>query len=295
MASRRSAPSLSTLPSLNEMPAAPFENPEPPVALTIAGSDCSAGAGLQADLKTFSAHGVFGLTVVTSVVAEIPGKVVAVECVTPELVIQQIEVLANAYPLGSIKTGMLANRAIVEAVADTLRRSASNIPLVVDPVMIASSGDRLLEEDAIVSYREQLLPLAALITPNLNEAVELFGQPIETEAAMAKAAQVLAETYQTSVLLKGGHLSGEEVVDLLWDGAEMHRFAAPRVENVETHGTGCTLSATIAAGLANGLSLPEAVGGAKRYITAAISQSLGWRNPGQAGINALNHFPPGLD
>jgi hydroxymethylpyrimidine/phosphomethylpyrimidine kinase len=258
-----------------------------PVALTIAGSDSSAGAGLQADLKTFSALGVYGLSAVTCVVAETPGRVSRVEPVAEEGVREQIELLLRAFPVGAVKTGMLYSRQIVALVAAVLKDHPS-IPLVVDPVMIATSGDPLLEDDAIATYEEQLFPRAAVITPNLDEASRLLGQQIGDAEAMRAAGRKLAEKYGVPVLLKGGHLRGDAAIDLLFAGDEVTELTAPFLRGVSTHGTGCTYSAAIAAGLAAGLSLNEATHRAKKYVTATIEQHHAWGE-----LHALNHSPTG--
>lgn len=270
----------------------------PPVALTIAGSDSSSGAGLQADLKAFAAHGVYGLCAATSIVAEIPGRVVAWEAVEATLLGQQLDTVAEGFAIGAAKTGMLANPALVGVVCDFLWERRGQFPVVVDPVMVASSGDRLLVEEAIDSYRHRLLPMAAVATPNLAEAAVLLDRTVDdlAESEMEAAAIEFSDRYRCPVLIKGGHWrQGPEAVDVLWDGAGFHRFAAPRVADIDTHGTGCTLSAAIAAGLALGLALPEAIDRAKRYITAAIHQAHVWpAGQGRSAIRALNHFPEGV-
>ena len=227
----------------------------PPVALTVAGSDSSSGAGIQADLKTFADHDVYGLTAVTSVVAEIPGKVVSWETVAPELLTQQLKVLAEGFPIRAAKTGMLAKPELVERVVSFLKADARSFPLVVDPVMVASSGDPLLVDEAVALYRERLLPLAAVATPNLAEVAVLLDREVSSIATleMGAAAREFTDRYGCPVLIKGGHWqSGDEAVDLLWDGREEHRFSVRRLQGVDTHGTGCTLSAAIAANLAWG-------------------------------------------
>src|SRR5438094_5930142 len=230
----------------------------PPVALTIAGSDSSAGAGVQANLKTFSALGVYGLTAVSCIVAETPGTVSRIEPVSPELVRKQITLFRN-FPIAAAKTGLLYAAEIVEmvacAIADLLANSAKRFPLVIDPVITATSGDRLLEPGAVELYESKLFPLATLIMPNLNEAAELLGQKIQNRQSMEKAARVLARKYRSSILLKGGHLTGDSAIDLLFAGGKITEFTAPFVRGVATHGTGCTYSAAITAGLASGLSL----------------------------------------
>lgn len=263
----------------------------PPVALTIAGSDNSAGAGAQADLKTFTALGVYGLTAITCVVAEVPGKVSAIAPVPPEIVAEQIRLSLEAYPVAAIKTGMLFSRAGIEAVCLALERLplASRPPLVVDPVMIATSGDPLLEPEGIAAYRERLLPLATVVTPNLDEAAVFAGRPLTTPEAMREAGVELARRFGTAFLLKGGHLRGEAFDLLAFPDGESDAFTAPRVAGVSTHGTGCTLSAAITAGLARGLPLREAVACAKRYVHEAIAGHFRWSNASGANTDALNH------
>jgi len=220
----------------------------PPVALTIAGSDSSAGAGIQADLKTFSALGVYGLTAVTCVVAETPGHVSKIEPVSAELVRDQIEVLLRSFPVAAIKTGLLFSASIIAEIASALRVHRS-IPLVLDPVMVATSGDALLEDDAIQTYERDLFPLAALLTPNLGEAGRLIGKRITDLTGMREAGETLAKKYGVPVLLKGGHLTGDYAIDLLFSKGSVIEFSAPFSRGVATHGTGCTYSAAITAGL----------------------------------------------
>jgi hydroxymethylpyrimidine/phosphomethylpyrimidine kinase len=256
-----------------------------PVALTIAGSDSSAGAGIQADLKTFSALAVYGLTAVTCVVAETPGKVSKIEAVSAALVREQIEVVMRGFPVAAIKTGLLCSGEIIGAVADVLREQSS-IPLVIDPVMVATSGDALLPDDAIDIYERELFPIAALVTPNLNEAARLLGSAINNIRAMREAGQVLAKKYGVPVLLKGGHLSGDQAIDLLFDRGTVMEFSAPFSRGVTTHGTGCTYSAAITAHLAAGLALKDAISRAKKFVTASIAQHYAWNT-----VHALNHSP----
>ncbi|MEO5754878.1 MAG: bifunctional hydroxymethylpyrimidine kinase/phosphomethylpyrimidine kinase, partial [Chthoniobacterales bacterium] len=244
--------------------------------MTIAGSDCSAGAGLQADLKTFSALGVFGLTAVTCVVAEIPGKVARIDAVDPANVRDQIELLLANFPVGAIKTGLLLSPEIVELVATILERSAAGVPLVVDPVMIATSGDALLQPAAVETYRARLFPRATLVTPNMAEAAALTGKPVRNLDEMRVAGRELAEKFGTRFLVKGGHLGGhlggDSATDLLFGGTAELEFRAPFVVGVSTHGTGCTYSAAIAARLALGDELEEAIQRAKDFVSRAISQ-----------------------
>jgi hydroxymethylpyrimidine/phosphomethylpyrimidine kinase len=257
----------------------------PPVALTIAGSDSSAGAGVQADLKTFTALGVYGLTAVTCVVAETPGEVSRIEPVSAELVRDQIEVLLRSFPVGAIKTGLLFSGRIVAEIAHALRAHGP-VPLVIDPVMVATSGDALLEDDAIQIYERELFPLAALLTPNLGEAGRLIGKSIRDLPGMRDAGRILAEKYGVPVLLKGGHLTGDIAVDLLFADGNVIEFSAPFSRGIATHGTGCTYSAAITAGLASGLPLEEATRRAKEFVTAAIVQHHAWD-----AVHALNHSP----
>lgn len=256
----------------------------PPVALTIAGSDNSAGAGAQADLKTFTAHGVYGLTAITCVVAEVPGRVSAIQPVDLGVVRQQIELSLGAYPVAAAKTGMLHSRAVIELVAELFR--GSPIPLVVDPVMVASSGDPLLEPTAVAAYQERLFPLATLVTPNLDEARTLLGRSIADAEAMRAAGIELARRHGAAFLMKGGHLGGAEAIDwLCFADGRAREFRAPFTHGVSTHGTGCTYAAAVAAGLAAGGGLEAAVGQAKRYLTESVAGFFRWGT-----TDALNHF-----
>ena len=257
----------------------------PPVALSIAGSDNSAGAGAQADLKTFSAFGVYGLTAITCVVAEVPGKVSAIAPVPPEIVAEQIRLSLGAYPVAAVKTGMLHCRAVIEAVCEALQ--AARPVLVVDPVMVATSGAALLEPEAVDAYRRRLFPLARLVTPNLDEAAALVGFPISSVTEMREAGRKLCRQFGCAFLLKGGHLRGEAVDLLCTPEGKASEFSAPRVPGVSTHGTGCTLSAAITAGLAAGVPLEQAVANAKRFVTRAIAQHHRWLRPG-GETHALN-------
>ena len=269
----------------------------PPVALTIAGSDSSAGAGIQADLKTFNALGVYGITAVTCVVAETPGKVSRIEPMSAEIVREQIEVLAKSFPIAAIKTGLLCSGEIIVAVAralvDLARKSAVrmdssrgeiDIPLVIDPVMVATSGDPLLRPDAIKLYETKLFPLATLITPNLDETSQLLGEKIKDRQSMERAARALSKKYEVSILLKGGHLAGSKAIDLLFHRGKLTEFAAPFIRGVATHGTGCTYSAAITAGLASGLSLEASIRRAKKFVTDSIRQHFTWDS-----VHALKH------
>ena len=228
-------------------------------------------------------------------VAETPGAVSKIEPVSAELVREQIEVLLRSFPVAAIKTGMLFSREIVEEVARTLRshgqKTKAPIPLVIDPVMVATSGDALLRDEAVESYERELFPLAALLTPNLSEGARLSGESINDLAAMRKTGQMLANRYGVPLLLKGGHLAGDHAIDLLFVGEKMTEFSAPFARGVTTHGTGCTYSAAIAAGLAHGLPLEESVRRAKKFVTATITQHHAWGTPEGSALHALNHSP----
>lgn len=267
-------------------------NPEIPVVLTIAGSDSSAGAGIQADLKTFSAFGVYGLTALTCTVAETPGHVLKIEAVSAEMVSAQMEVLLKSFPVAAMKTGLLFSHEIVSAVARTLRAHARETStLVIDPVMVATSGDPLLRDDAVEVYEQELFPLATLLTPNLAEAARLLGEPIHDLQAMRTAGARLTEKYRIPVLLKGGHLSGPDAIDLLFAAGNIVEFSAPFSRGIATHGTGCTYSAAITAGLARGLSLDEAVRRAKQFVTKTIAEHFSWQTSSGGALQALNHSP----
>src|SRR5437762_25788 len=261
-----------------------------PVALTIAGSDCSGGAGIQADLKTFAALGVYGLTAVTCVVAEIPGKVSRVEAVTPKMVRKQIAVLLKNFEVGSIKTGLLCSAEIISAVARERQSTRQRIPLVIDPVMIATSGEHLLEPAAIDAYKKELFPLATLITPNLDEGGLLLGTRIRGRQQMQRAAKALAKQFGCAILLKGGHLQGDDAIDLLFHNSRLTEFSAPFVRDVATHGTGCTYSAAITSGLACGLSLEQAVQRGKRFVTRSIARHFRWASKSGDILDALRHW-----
>ncbi|MBU3665377.1 MAG: bifunctional hydroxymethylpyrimidine kinase/phosphomethylpyrimidine kinase [Chthoniobacterales bacterium] len=251
--------------------------PAPPVALTIAGSDNSCGAGIQADLKTFTAFGVYGLTAVTCVVAEVPGRVEHVQAVKPGVLRSQIRMLFDAYPVVAVKTGMLYSRPLLRVVSEELADRIGRFHLVVDPVMVASSGDPLLKPDAVRAYEHELFPLADVITPNLDEAAVLLGRKIRTRHAMDAAARELHGKYRAAVLLKGGHLRGSRAVDVLCDRKEIQEFVLPFIPRRETHGSGCTLSSAVTAGLARGRSLRVAVGDAKKFLHRAIERQLAWQ------------------
>ncbi len=253
-----------------------------PVALSIAGSDPSGGAGIQADLKTFHQFGVYGEAVITLLTVQNTVGVKRVECLEPELVAAQIEAVVEDIPPAAAKTGALGNRAIVEVVASIARRC--RFPLVVDPVMISKHGAPLISTEARDALIRDLIPASRLITPNIPEAESLAGVAIRNRDDMQQAAIVLHEMGTAAVLIKGGHLDGD-AVDLLLDGGEWHEFAVPRIGTRHTHGTGCTFSAAITAGLAIGLPVADAVSRAKAFLTEAIRT-----NPGLgAGSGPVNH------
>ena len=257
------------------------------IALTIAGSDSGGGAGIQADLKTFSALGVYGASVITAVTAQNTRAVTAVEAVSPALIRAQMEAVYAELPTQAVKTGMLGDSQTICTVADSL--AAVALPyLVIDPVMVAKSGDKLLADAAIATLRERLIPLATLITPNLPEAGELLGRPVTTRDDMPQAAADLLALGCHAVLLKGGHLAGDASDDLLLTTGGATWLSAARHPGKNTHGTGCTLSAAITAGLARGLALVDAVHAAKDYIGAAIAAAD--RLHVGSGHGPLHHF-----
>ena len=241
----------------------------PPVVLSIAGTDPSGGAGISADLKTFSALGAFGTAVVTAVVAQSTQGVAAVHQLSGEDVRRQLDVLLDDVEVDAVKIGMLGTAEVTRAVAGVLRERAPAY-VVLDPVMVATSGDRLLAADAVAALREELLPLCHLVTPNLPEAADLLEEPeVHDEAEMAAQLERLG-ALGPGVLLKGGHLDGDQSVDLLLVDGARHRLTAERVATRNTHGTGCTLSSAVAALRPRAASWEEAVRGAKDYLTAAL-------------------------
>jgi hydroxymethylpyrimidine/phosphomethylpyrimidine kinase len=243
------------------------------IAVTIAGSDSSGGAGIQADLKTFSALGVYGASVITALTAQNTRGVQGIHDVPPAFVARQIDSVFSDLVVNAVKIGMLSQPAVIEAVASGLDRHDARA-VVLDPVMIAASGDALLVPEAIATLRSVLLPRALLVTPNLPEAAALLGEVVaRNEAVVAAQAERIRALGPRAVLIKGGHAEGAESVDILLDEEGFQRVAAPRIATRNTHGTGCTLSSAIAAGLARGASLREAVSAAKAYISAAIGAS----------------------
>lgn len=257
--------------------------------MTIAGSDCSCGAGAQADLKTFAAFGVYGLSAITCVVSEVPGRVERVQAVSPEMLRSQIRILFDAYPVAAVKTGMLYSRPLLRVVSEELADRLGRYHLIVDPVMVASSGDPLLKPDAIRAYEQELFPLADVITPNLDEAAVLLGRRVSHRRDMAAAADELRSKYGAAVLLKGGHLEGREAADVLCTAGRTEELVLPRLATRETHGTGCTLSAAIAAGLARGRTLRAAVGNAKKFLHRAMTRQWEWTRGG-GRTAALRHL-----
>ncbi len=257
----------------------------PPVALTVAGSDSSGGAGLQADLKTFAAFGVWGTCAVTAVTAQNTAGVVEVFALSAALVRAQFDAIATDMRPKAVKTGMLATADIVESVAAAVvDHGVSN--LVVDPVLAASQGAQLLDPDAINVMKERLFPLCALLTPNIPEAERLLGGDAIAADDMLRAAVALAAMGPRAVLLKGGHLKGETARDLLWFDGVSTWLGAPRIDTGDTHGTGCTLSAAITAQLATGIPIPEACAAAKAFVTQAIAGGFGLgRGPGPVDPN----------
>lgn len=238
-------------------------------ALTIAGSDSGGGAGIQADLKTFSALGVYGASVITALTAQNTQSVNGILVVPPDFIRQQIDAVCGDIGIDALKIGMLSRPDVIEVVADAIDRHGL-APVVLDPVMVAKSGDRLLAPEAVDALRDNLLPRATVITPNLPEAAVLLDRNLTSAEDMPEAAARLLDLGPGAVLLKGGHLEGRISVDVFHDGTEALRLESPRIDTRNTHGTGCTLSAAIAAYLARGQTLADAVCHAKEYVTAAI-------------------------
>ena len=258
----------------------------PPIALTIAGSDSGGGAGIQADLKTFHQFGVFGTSVITAITAQNTRGVTSWSAVSPELVAAQLDAVADDLRPAAVKSGMLGDAAVVREVAAGLRRHAL-APYVLDPVMVATSGDPLLTTDAVAAIVAELLPLADLVTPNLDEAAILVGRPVRDVATMEWAARhMVQELGARAALVKGGHLEGPATVDVLYADGELSHVRHRRIDTTCTHGTGCTLSSAIAAGLARGATLPEAVRAALDFVHRAIAAA-----PRMGGGHGpLNHF-----
>ena len=253
-------------------------------ALTIAGSDSGGGAGIQADLKTFSALGVFGMSAITAITAQNTLGVTAVHEIPPEIVAAQIDAVLSDIGADAVKTGMISSSEIIRVVTAKVREHGIST-LVVDPVMVATSGDRLLREDAVEALRSELLPLATVVTPNLPEAEVLVGREIAGLDAMREAARAIVGLGARSAIVKGGHLTGD-AVDVFYDGSAFTELPARRIETTSTHGTGCTLASAIAALLARGESLEGAIRGAKAYVTEAIERAY----PIGKGHGPVHHF-----
>lgn len=256
-----------------------------PIVLSIAGSDPSGGAGIQADLKTVSALGAYGMAVITALTAQNTRTVAGVHEAPADFVALQIDTVFADITPDAVKTGMLASAGIVEVVAaKAAEYSFRN--LVVDTVMVARSGDRLLRADAVQAMREKLVPLAHVLTPNLPEAEDLLGRELRDDGEIRGAARELQALGARNVVIKGGHRAGDTVTDVLFDGEAFHDFSGPRIETTSTHGTGCTFASAIATFLARGESVPDAVGHAKEYLTEALRRA----HPLGGGHGPVNHF-----
>lgn len=251
----------------------------PPVALTIAGSDSGGGAGIQADLKTFAAHGVFGASVITALTAQNTAGVRAIDSVRSEMVFAQLDAVLDDLPVVAVKTGMLATREIIELLARRVAERPGETPnLVVDPVLVATSGDALFDAASARVYLETLFPHATVVTPNVREAQVLLGRELSTVADAIAAARELATTGARCVVIKGGHLSDAgEAADVIWLDGEITTLRLPRVDTTNDHGTGCTFAAALTARLALGDPLPSALAAAKSYVHAALARSASWR------------------
>jgi hydroxymethylpyrimidine/phosphomethylpyrimidine kinase len=260
-----------------------------PRLLTIAGSDSGGGAGIQADLKTFAAHGGYGMSAITALTAQNTREVRLVEPVSPRMVAAQIDAVLDDIGADAVKIGMLGSAAVVRTVAERLRAHLGDrtTPIVLDPVMVAKSGAALLEDDAVAALMAELLPLVSVVTPNLPELARLTAMPVETVNERAAAARSLVAQGPV-VLAKGGHAAGDKVVDLLVTRGDEYRFIHPRINTTATHGTGCTLSSAIAARLGRGEGLEDAVEGAIDYLTGAIAAAFPVGRPG--GHGPVDHF-----
>ncbi|NCC49997.1 MAG: bifunctional hydroxymethylpyrimidine kinase/phosphomethylpyrimidine kinase [Spartobacteria bacterium] len=258
---------------MNEQLPVNEEHPKLYAALTIAGSDSGGGAGIQADIKTFSALGVFGTSVLTCLTAQSPDEVKGIVPVDPAFVTLQMETVCDSFPIAAAKTGMLYSADIIRVVANEDIHEGIPI-LVVDPVMVAASGARLLQADAIDALCNELLPQARVVTPNLHEAEILCGHSISSVDELRAAAREIGEHYDLACIVKGGHLNGDEVFDVLYDEGEEHVYSGPRINARETHGAGCTFSAALTALLAQRLLLSDAVGMAKEYVRCALESAL---------------------
>ena len=253
--------------------------------MTIAGSDSGGGAGIQADLKTFAALGVYGTSVITAVTAQNTLEVVDVVEMPVETVGSQIDAVVGDIGADAVKTGMLSSSAIIEAVVEKVEQHGLT-KLVVDPVMVAKSGGRLLRDDAVEALRTLLLPVAAVVTPNAPEAEVLTGRKVASVDDARDAAMQIVDMGAGAAVVKGGHMEDGPASDVFFDGSDLRVFTSPRVSTTSTHGTGCTFASAIAAGLASGMPLKDAVSQAKRYVTAAIREAF----PMGRGHGPLNHF-----
>jgi hydroxymethylpyrimidine/phosphomethylpyrimidine kinase len=262
----------------------------PARVLVVAGSDSSGGAGIQADIKTLTAFSAYAMTAITAVTVQDTTGVCSFHPVPPKIVADQIRAVLSDIGADAIKTGMLVSAAIVEAVADALAPYRS-IPLVVDTVMIAKGGTALLDDAGVKAMKKWLFPMATLLTPNAPEAARLAGFKVETADDLARAGKMLVDEGARAVLVKGGHLAGDTVTDALIDGRDMHIFRTRRIENHSTHGTGCTLASAIAAGLAQGFALKDAVIRARSYLHEAIRTGL-MLGHGTGPVNHLQAMPP---
>lgn len=252
--------------------------------LTIAGSDCSGGAGIQADLKTFSAHGVYGMSVIASVVAENTSRVISIQDIDPDIIGDQIDAVFEDIRVDGVKVGMLSNAEIMRIVAAKLEQYGATKP-VIDPVMIAKGGSALMQSDALETLIQEMIPRAFLLTPNIPEAETITEKRISNSSEMEEAARIIYGMGAKNVLIKGGHMTGD-AEDILFDGKEFFRFRSERLRTSSTHGTGCTFSSAIAANLAKAMEIREAVAAAKEYITMAIGHAV----PIGKGYGPVNHF-----
>lgn len=244
--------------------------------LIVAGSDSGGGAGIQADIKTVTALRGFAMTAVTALTAQNTKGVFGVVGIEPAFIAEQMRVVLDDLGADAIKTGMLHNSAVITAVSDVIEAHAAGLPVVVDPVMFAKGGHPLLEPEAMTALKERLLPLASVVTPNIPEAEALTGMKINGVKDMADVAETLAKMGATAVLLKGGHLTGEMLSDILYVGNEVHRWEDTRIDTPHTHGTGCTMASAIATGLAQGMSMRDAVARSRAYVRTAILQAPGY-------------------
>ncbi len=256
-----------------------------PIALSIAGSDPSGGAGIQADIKTFHSLGVHALTAVTCITSQVPGKVLNIEPVSIKSLKSQIDILFSEYPISAIKTGLLFSSELIEALLSSLDDNNSEVPLIVDPVMVSSSGTQLLNRDALTLYVEELIPRSTLYTPNLSEAATLLDIKPEDIENPSESAHLLYKKYGTPVLLKGGHFRSTSATDFLVDETGITSFSKPFSKKTPAHGTGCTYSASICGCMAKGLNLHDSILKSKDYVTQTITQSFELTS----GHFSLNH------